>query len=43
MSNYECLLACRLSGQISDRKWIEHLKDEVFRKWLIRHGYLKAA
>ncbi|HEV2574047.1 MAG TPA: hypothetical protein VGU72_20095 [Beijerinckiaceae bacterium] len=39
MSTYEALLACRLSGQISDRKWIEHLQDVLFRKWLVRRGY----
>ncbi len=36
MNTYELLLACWLSGQISDQKWLEHLKDEVFRKWLAR-------
>lgn len=34
--SYELLLACRLSGQVSDRQWQEHLKDEVFVKWLER-------
>ena len=33
MNDYEALLACWRSGQIPERAWIEHLKDEVFRKW----------
>lgn len=36
MSEYEALLACWRSGQIPERAWIEHLKDEVFRKWLAK-------
>jgi len=39
MSDYTALLACRLSGQISDRSWNEHLKDDVFKKWLEKRGY----
>lgn len=31
---YTLLLACYRSGQISERQWQEHLKNEVFRKWL---------
>lgn len=36
MSEYEALLACYKSGQISDRAWGEHLRDDVFRRWLER-------
>ncbi|MDT2019471.1 hypothetical protein [Methylocella sp. CPCC 101449] len=39
MSDYAALLACRLSGQISDSSWNEHLKDDVFKKWLGKRGY----
>ena len=35
--NYALLLACYRSGQISERQWSEHLKDEVFCMWLKRH------
>lgn len=34
MSDYELLLACYRSGQISEAQWQEHLRDEVFRAWL---------
>lgn len=34
--DYRLILACRLSGQISDAVWAEHLKDELFRLWLDR-------
>ena len=36
MSNYEALLACYRAGQISEAQWQEHLRDEVFRRWLKR-------
>lgn len=29
--NYRLLLQCYLSGQMSERQWQEHLKDEVFK------------
>jgi len=32
--NYELLLQCYRSGQVSERQWQEHLKDENFKKWL---------
>lgn len=35
--SYELLLACYLSGQISDSQWQEHLRDDVFRAWLKRN------
>lgn len=38
MSEYEALLACYRSGQISERQWQEHLKDELFRAWVAEHG-----
>lgn len=31
---YEALLACYLSGQVSEPQWQEHLKDEVFSAWV---------
>ncbi len=34
MNNYEALLACYRSGQISPRQWREHMKDEVFAAWV---------
>lgn len=34
MTEHESLLACYRSGQISERQWQEHLKDEVFRRWV---------
>jgi len=34
---YSKLLECYKSGQISERQWQEHLKDEVFCAWLRRH------
>lgn len=34
--NYALLLECYLSGQIAERIWQEHLRDEVFRAWLKR-------
>jgi hypothetical protein len=34
MTDYELLLACYRSGQVSETQWQEHLKDEPFRKWL---------
>ena len=35
--NYALLLECYRSGQISERQWQAHLRDEVFRAWLKRH------
>lgn len=34
----ELILACYQSGQMSERQWQEHLKDETFRAWLSRLG-----
>ena len=33
-TEYELLLACYRSGQISERQWQEHLKDREFREWV---------
>lgn len=37
--NFALILDCYLSGQISERQWQEHLKDEVFRKWLEKQSH----
>lgn len=34
MREYELVLDCYRSGQMSERQWQEHLKDEVFDAWL---------
>ena len=34
MSEYELLLICYRSGQISERQWQAHLKDADFAAWL---------
>jgi len=31
---YAMILDCYRSGQISERQWQEHLKDEVFAAWV---------
>jgi len=33
MTEFEMLLACYRSGQVSERQWQEHLKDRAFRAW----------
>lgn len=39
MSNYDALLQCYRSGQMSEAQWQQHLHDdEVFRKWVEKHG-----
>lgn len=35
---YNIVVACYQSGQMSERQWQEHLKDDVFRAWLSRLG-----
>lgn len=32
----ELLLACYLSGQINERQWQEHLRDDFFAAWVKR-------
>jgi hypothetical protein len=34
MNQFELLLACYNSGQVSERQWTEHLKDADFAEWL---------
>lgn len=31
---FELLLACYRSGQVSERQWQEHLRDPEFALWL---------
>lgn len=38
MSEYEKLLACYRSGQMSEAQWQEHLKDVAFARWLTKRG-----
>lgn len=39
---YALLLAYHQSGQMSERQWQEHLKDEVFSAWLKRADHSSA-
>jgi len=34
MTEFEMLLACYRSGQVSERQWQEHLRDRAFREWV---------
>lgn len=34
MSEYAAILACYRSGQVSERQWQEHMRDEVFAAWV---------
>ena len=36
---YQMLLDCYLSGQINERQWSEHKRDEIFAAWLKKRGY----
>lgn len=36
MNNYEMLLACYRSGQISEDRWQKHLQDSNFAAWVRR-------
>lgn len=36
MSNYDLILQCYRSDQISERQWQEHLKDAVFIAYLAK-------
>jgi len=40
-TSYELLLACYLSGQVSERQWTEHLKDEHFAAWIARRERIR--
>ncbi len=33
---FDLILSCYLSGQMSEKQWQEHLKDDLFRAWLKR-------
>jgi hypothetical protein len=33
MDEYDLLVACYKSGQISEKQWQEHLKDEALLKY----------
>lgn len=33
MTEFELILACYRSGQMSERQWQEHLRDPQFRLW----------
>lgn len=35
---YKIIYQCYKSGQITEKQWMEHLKDEVFRKWVEKNG-----
>lgn len=34
MTEFEMLLACYRSGQMSERQWQAHLEDRAFREWV---------
>lgn len=34
MIQFELLLMCYKSGQVSERQWQEHLKDADFAEWM---------
>lgn len=40
MSDYQSLWELYRAGQISERQWQEHLKDELFVAWLKRNGHI---
>ena len=35
---FALLLACYRSGQMSEKQWVEHLKDAAFVRWLEARG-----
>lgn len=37
-SRYDLVLACWKSGQMSERQWQEHLKDEHFAAWVKKNS-----
>jgi len=37
INNYDLLIACIRSGQVSEKQIQEHLKDEVFRAYYEKH------
>lgn len=42
MEKYQLLLQCYLSGQISEKQWQEHLKDEAFAEWLDNRSHTES-
>lgn len=34
MTEFEMLLACYRSGQVSERQWQAHMEDKAFRVWV---------
>jgi hypothetical protein len=42
-NRYELIYACYTTGQISERQWADHLKDEVFAAWVKKQQQKKAA
>ena len=43
MTEFEMLLACYRSGQVSERQWQEHLRDRELREWVEARAALKQA
>mgnify|MGYP001377233792 CR=1 FL=1 len=43
MTEFELLLACYSSGQISERQWQAHLEDKAFREWVEARAAIKQA
>lgn len=35
---YSLIMECYKSGQITEKQWQEHLKDELFAAWVKRNG-----
>ena len=33
-SNYKLLVDCYLAGLIDEFQWMQHMKDEVFARWI---------
>lgn len=38
MNHYSLLIECYRSGQVSERQWSEHLKDELFAAYVRKNG-----
>jgi hypothetical protein len=36
-NRFDLILACYKTGQMSERQWQEHLKDELFSAWVKKH------
>lgn len=37
-NRYDLILACYCSGQMTERQWAEHLKDEHFAVWVRKNA-----